>query len=208
MQDDFNSELERRIAVFTRHLERMQVRAMAETRDNCFCIFDERSPGSEGRPAREVANAKRLVLADPSEPSQPGGVSEYDTWPSDGWRDDGDLGARRFVQFAFLPKYFMMDLPRNTLTRDEAFRLVRSRSGFFYLRDNPAMADSPTSSRQIRTYDPFCKAYLERDERRAAEDMAFVFFLLWHFPLDSKLYLTAFSGHRTGVQFEKGFPVE
>lgn len=208
MDDSFNTALEWRTSGFVRLFELMQHRSKVETLDNCFCIFDEFLPDADHQPARVASKAKSLAMVGKTNQLAAGADSNYSSWPTDGWRDDANPKSRRFVQFAFLPKYFMMDLPRSTLTRDEAVRLIRTKPGFFYLRDNPGMTDSPTSSRQIRTYDPFCKAYLEHDERQAAIDMAFVFFLLWHFPIDSKLFLTAFSGNRTSVQFEKGFPVE
>ncbi len=52
-------------------------------------------------------------------------------------------------------------------------------------------------------WEPLQKVYLYRDEESAAEDMAFIVFQVWNFPIDSPLYVTAatFSGkHR----FERG----
>ena len=52
-------------------------------------------------------------------------------------------------------------------------------------------------------WEPLQKIYLYRDEESAAEDMAFILFQIWHFPVDSPLYVKAASFH-TKHRFEHG----
>ena len=207
MAEDYNTELARRTAQFTQYLERMRQRARAEVKGNCFSVFDEEQTGVRSQPARSVSRAKKLALSPGTGGSMDARTYESDSWPEDGWRDDQDPGAKRFVQFGFLNKWFIMDLPRSTLTPDEARRLIRDRTGFFYLKDRPAFAASLTSECQVNLHDPFCKVYLYNEERNAAEDMAYVFFSLWHFPVDWQFYFTAFSGGDPAVHFEDGIPL-
>ena len=42
-------------------------------------------------------------------------------------------------------------------------------------------------------WNPLQKVYLYRDEESAAEDMAFILFQIWNFPVDSPLYVKAAS---------------
>ncbi|MGA2255577.1 MAG: hypothetical protein ABSG53_13010 [Thermoguttaceae bacterium] len=53
------------------------------------------------------------------------------------------------------------------------------------------------------TWNPLQKVYIYRDEESAAEDMAFILFQIWHFPVDSPLYVKAASFH-TDHRFECG----
>jgi hypothetical protein len=205
--NDYNSELARRTTQFAAYLDMMRRRARIEVEDSCFAIFDEEQPSAQDRPARSASIVKKLVLASDPTDGHSSFADGEESWPKDGWRDDHGEGVKRFVQFAFVYKWFLMDLPRNTLTADEARRLLRDKMGFFYLRDRPSFIDSLTSEQQIRLCDPFCKVYVYGDERGAAEDMAYIFFQLWHFPVDWRFYFTAFSGHRTDVRFEGGVPL-
>lgn len=55
--------------------------------------------------------------------------------------------------------------------------------------------------------DPFRKIYACGDEPSAAEDMAFIFFDVWRFPVDWRFYVSAaaFGGNH---RWEQGAPVE
>jgi hypothetical protein len=72
------------------------------------------------------------------------------------------------------------------------------------MKERPAFKVSVTSEHQVEMCDPFCKVYLHGDERSAAEDTAYIFFALWHFPVDWRFYFTAFSGGDPCVYFENG----
>src|SRR5262249_29852767 len=121
--------------------------------------------------------------------------------PDKGWRSDGD--GQRFVQFSFERDCFHLDMPRQTLTRDEAQQIVRYRTNFFYLSERKQFT---LHGEDVEGYDPFRKVYVYRDEASAAEDMAFILFQVWKFPIDSVIYVTAasFSGKH---QWEDGFPL-
>jgi hypothetical protein len=54
-------------------------------------------------------------------------------------------------------------------------------------------------------WNPLQKIYLYRDELSAAEDMAFVRFQVWNFPLDWCWYVTAAAFHAK-YRFEQGRP--
>jgi hypothetical protein len=45
------------------------------------------------------------------------------------------------------------------------------------------------------------------DERSAAENMAFVWFDVWRFPVDSRLYVTA-AAFAEQTDWEQGFPIQ
>ncbi len=81
-----------------------------------------------------------------------------------------------------------MDLPNATLFKPEAERILRERSGFFWLCDLPQFT---LYEEDVEGHDPFRKIYLYADERPAAEDTAYILFDLWKFPMDWRLYVTA-----------------
>jgi hypothetical protein len=96
-----------------------------------------------------------------------------------------------------------MDIPQDTLFADEAQKIMRRRSGFFYLRDRPQFT---LYGEDVDGHDPFRKVYLYGDERSAAEDMAFIFFTIWRFPIDWRFYVTA-AAFGDGPTFESGLPL-
>jgi hypothetical protein len=122
--------------------------------------------------------------------------------PDEGWREDPS--SNRFIQFSFERNWFCMDMPISTLFRAEAEEILSRRSGFFYLRDRQQFT---LYQEDVKGHDPFRKVYVYSDEESAAEDMAFVLFKVWKFPIDSRFYVTAaaFSGKKdweSGVQIE------
>jgi hypothetical protein len=122
--------------------------------------------------------------------------------PDDGWREDDS--ESRFIQFSIENKWFCMDLPLQTLFRPEAEELLRRRKGFFYLRDRKEFT---LKEEMEETCNPFRKIYIYGDEESAADDMAFVFFQVWKFPVEARLFVSsaAFNGkHR----WEEGLPIE
>ena len=96
-----------------------------------------------------------------------------------------------------------MDMPLKTLFRAEAEQILRSRKGFFYLRDRPEFT---LKEEPVDGFDPFRKVYIYGDEESAAEDMAFIFFQVWRFPVDWRFYVKAgaFSGKKS---WENGLPI-
>jgi hypothetical protein len=188
---DYRTELGRRIGQFRRYLEPMDRRAHEVAQGTCALVFENRRPdGDFGKQAREERQpALAAVVAAFGEVGAAGGPerggSSLPVLPEEGWREDG--GRLRFVQFAFQKDCFYLDLPRQTLSFDEAMEVLWHRAGFFYLRDRPQSA----MSGEIEGFDPFRRVYLYGYEGKAAEDTAFPFFRVWGLPLDSPLYITS-----------------
>jgi hypothetical protein len=191
---DYQAELRRRIEQFRGFLAVMNRRAHEIARGPYFMIFEEK--GADAPQAAE--------LAPPGEPmgqllqtfTELGLLTKEDVavrsdLPEEGWRED--LSANRFVQFSFEKDCFHLDMPLDTLTREEAEQILSRRRGFFYLRERPQFT---LHGEDVEGHEPFRKVYVYGDEGSAAEDMAFIFFQVWKFPPDSVLYVTAaaFSG--------------
>ena len=177
----------------------MDRRAHEEAQGPCYLIFENRHPdggfggeaGEERQPALvAVAEAFGEAAGEPGPPEL----------PEEGWREEGE--RVRFAQFSFERDWFCMDLPRQTLSLDEAMELIWFREGFFYLRDKRQF----TLQGEPEGYDPFRRVYLYGEEGQAAEDTAFLFFRAWGLPIDSLLYVTAasFSG---AYEWERGTPL-
>lgn len=205
---DYHAELERRTAQFTKYLKRMNRRTHKIARRSCFMIFQDRPPAGEDEP---VLEAKRELSRRPVPSTIGGPGGEDDLGGDDGadgadedWRDDES--QIRYIQFSFEWDWFCMDMPQQTLFRPEAEEILRRRRGFFYLEDRPEFT---LYGENVEGLDPFRKIYIYGDERLAAEDMAFIFFQLWKFPVGARFYVTAaaFGGPRS-CQWEQGTPIE
>ena len=108
-----------------------------EAQGSCYLIFENQHPheGLGGKAEEERQSAIAAVAE-----AFGGGVPELGgpeppDLPEEGWREDGE--RVRFVQFSFERDWFCMDLPRQTLSFEEAMELIWYRRGFFYLRDKP-----------------------------------------------------------------------
>ena len=110
------------------------------------------------------------------------------------WRPDH--GFKRFIQFSFERQWFCMDMPRSTLFKPEAERIMRNRSGFFYLRDLPQFT---LYEEDTEGHDPFRKIYLYGDEHTAAEDGGRQPAGAWVAPGEVRQV----SSHRRGVEHER-----
>ncbi len=175
---DYRAELERRIGQFHRHLAPMDRRAHEEAHGPCYTVLENRHPDGdfggqtteERQPAREerqpalaavtemFGGGESTVVSKPDEP----GLSDL---PEGGWREEGE--RVRFVQFSFERDFLYMDLPRQTLSFDEALEVLWHREGFFYLRDRPQFA-LPGELGEIEGFDPSRRVYLYGDEGQAA----------------------------------------
>ena len=60
---------------------------------------------------------------------------------------------------------------------------------------------------QADEFHPVRKIYIHGDERSAAEDMAYVWFNVWKFPVDWRLYVTAAAFHED-TDWENGHPID
>lgn len=203
---DYRSELERRIAQFAGFLQPMYHRAHEIAHGPCFMIFEERRP--EGSSDAALVEKRELALQSIQSAFGEFGFtadedcSASDGLPEEGWRGDDSL--TRFIQFSFENKWFCIDMPIQTLFRPEAEEILRYRKGFFDLADRKQFT---LYGEDVEGHDPFRKIYLYGDDQSAAEDMAFVFFQVWKFPVDSRLYVSceAFGGKH---QWEQGVSIE
>ena len=108
-------------------------------------------------------------------------------YPSFGENDE------RFIQFSFEKDCFHMDIPSQTLSREEAAEIMTFRHGFFYLSGG---AEYTLHGEDIEGHDPFRTVYFYGDESTAAEDMAHIFYSVWQLSLNVPIYVSAasFSG--------------
>ena len=207
---DYRTALARRIGQFHRHLVPVDRRAHEVAQGTCALIFENRRPdGESGEQARaERQPTLAAVVAAFGEVAATGGPKHggpsIPDLPEEGWRENGE--RLRFVQFAFQKDYFYLDLPRQTLSFDEAMEVLWHREGFFYLRDRPQFAMSEEIG-DVKAFDPFRRAYLYGDEGQAAEDTAFLLFRVWELPLDSPLYVTSWSADGKH-KWERGTPAD
>jgi hypothetical protein len=203
---DYRGELERRIAQFAGYLRPMYYRSHEIAQGSCFMIFEERRPN--GVSDAELVEKRVIALQAVQSAFGEAGFMADDldsptvSLPDDGWRGDDSL--RRFVQFSFENRWFCLDMPIQTLFRPEAEEILRYRKGFFYLSDRKEFT---LYEEDVEGFDPFRKIYVYGDEESAAEDMAFIFFQVWKFPVESRLYVSAaaFNGEH---DWEKGVPIE
>jgi hypothetical protein len=206
---DYRAEVERRIEQFAHYLKPMHDRAHEEAHGPCFIIFEERRPGgSSGN--EELSEEKKLALELVGQAFTDAGIGGSGTLdesvlidlPDEGWRQDDS--QNRFIQFSFERDWFCTDMPLDTLYRPEAEEILRNRQGFFYLRDRKEFT---LHEEDVEGHDPFRKVYVYGDEDSAAEDMAYIFFQVWKFPVDSRFYVTAaaFNGKH---EWERGHPIE
>jgi hypothetical protein len=202
---DFHEELERRTEQFRHYLELMRQRHGEIAQGNCFIIFEECLDLND-RDARQLAASKALVYQASLEVGGWDNAADFGEnivadLPTEGWK--GDDSSCRFIQFSFNPRYFDLDIPNTTLFRAEAEIILRRRSGFFYVKDDRRF-EHPKEN--VDRFNPLRKIFVPGDERSAAEEMAFVFFNVWKFPVDWRFYVTAAAFHEK-TDWEKGFPI-
>ena len=217
--NDRSRHLGRRVWQFMRHIGLMDFRRHELATGDCFLVFSDKDSAGEDGKSLQVANRLRVPAYAPLVVGR-----GRDCWglgwaspsgsPADGGDDLSSMGdsgeswsgegTGRFVQFLFADKWVAMDLPNTTIFPPEVRRLLRERSGFFRNADVPDYRI--TSSRYIEKFDPTCKYYIYGDESTAAEDTAFIFFDLWHFPCDSRLYAKA-CAFKPGPSFGPDIPL-
>lgn len=207
---DYSEELQRRVGQFAGYLKKMYRRAHEEIQGNCFIIFEEWPPtnGSDEAALTEAAKPElELVIAGFDDAGITNVTITDDAplidLPDDGWKEDDS--QTRFIQFSFEKNWFCLDMPLQTLYRAEAEQILRSRKGFFYLRDRPQFT---LKEEDVDGYDPFRKIYFYGDEDSAAEDMAFIFFQVWRFPVDWRFYVKAAAFGDKKTNWERGTLIE
>jgi hypothetical protein len=208
--DAFHDERERRIGQFCHHLELMRQRRRELVRGNCFIVFNEQCD-TDGSDGEQLTESKAKVLVRES-------ANEHVAWenglgatgldeivpielPDEGWR--GDDSQRRFIQFSFNRRYFDIDIPNTTLYRAEAEIILRRRPGFFYVTERRQFEHPEEKADE---FNPVRKVYVYGDERSAAEDMAYVWFDVWMFPVDWRFYVRA-AAFVEKKNWERDFPI-
>lgn len=194
---DHHAERDRRARQFRLLLELMRTRSRTEAHGDCFLILNERpESGGAGHRIEESWNLHASQIVDACFGEGTAAAMESTGYrlvdpDDDVWRPDDK--NPRFVQFAFVPKWFCLDLPRQTLAQSEAQVILRDLTSFFHVKDRPEFR---LSGEPIDGFDPLRKIYLYGDETAAADDAARIFFDIWKFPVDWKFSMTAaaFSG--------------
>lgn len=206
---DYSTERDRRVTQFESYLTKMNERAHDIAHGPCFIIFSENweSDAEVDGELRESSELEQVKVSEISTAEEGIGTVLFGesigaTAPNCDWRQDAP--RYRFVQFSFEQNWFCLDMPAETLSRAEARRILRDRLGFFYLCDR---TEFTLHEEDVKGFDPFRKIYVYGDERSAADDMAHIFFSVWNFPVDSRLYVTssAFSGQHN---WERGWPID
>ena len=198
---DSHENLERRIAQFAHYIELMHERRSTLAHGNCFLIFEER-PDFNDRGAAQLIESKALTAVGGSKGHADGAFANESSRRDEQWRDDES--SCRFIQFSFNKRYFDLDLPNSTLYRAEAELILRRRSGFFYVTDCRQFEHPAENADHFH---PLRKIFVYGDERAAAEEMAFVLFSVWRFPVDWRFYVTAAAFHEA-TNWEKGVSIE
>ncbi len=207
---DYRQELQRRIGQFSGFLKKMYYRSHDEVQGSCFIIFEERPPtnGSGDAALTEAAKpALELVITAFNDAGIASVTVTDESYlielPGEGWKEDESQS--RFIQFSFEENWFCLDMPLQTLYRAEAEQILRSRKGFFYLKDR---LEFTLKDEDVDGYDPFRKIYVYGDEDSAAEDMAFVFFQVWRFPVDWRFFVKSAAFGDKKTDWENGAPIE
>ena len=207
---DYRAELDRRIAQFSRYLKLMQERRRGIGSEDCFIIFDDR-PDPNGPAADHLRESEDLVRESVLEgvvwdggtgSASPDEAVVVDL-PAEGWR--GDDSQLRFIQFIFNERSFDLDIPNTTLYRAEAEIILRRRLGFFHAVERLDL-EHPSNREITKRFSPLRKMYVNDDESSAAEDMAFIWFSVWKFPVNWTFFVTASAFH-TGPRFERARPL-
>ena len=195
----FTEEKNRRIEQFAQYLRLMGLRRHKQVKDECFSIFEELPPeDAESPKSRKAAAVKVNCLADGGSALGRSGGGQGSQQCSRSRKRDS-----RFLQFAFMRDCFYLEMPNNTVFPQETEQILRQRLGFYWAKNRPDLRWVRGNWKDIVRWEPLQKVYLYRDEKSAAEDMAFILFQVWNFPVDSPLYIKAASFHTTH-RFECG----
>jgi hypothetical protein len=180
--NNFLAEFERRVRQFQHYLE-LHDRGLRTADEDGFLIIQE-------YPSASDFNSKRLKvsLKQPVKSWATVGPSDETADELDDTIDETEDRVARFVQFSFWEKFVVCDLPNTTLSRFEGRQIIRDMPGFGYVRERP---DYPYYRNDVPTFDPLQKQYLPDDLESAASDAARILVHIWHFPVGTRLYLTA-----------------
>ena len=197
----YSDEKHRRIEQFAEYLRLMGHRRRKIVRnDDCFAIFDESAPAGLDAPhVEESAAVKAGCLANGGPAPN---ADDATNPPSPDWSPGKPF---RYVQFAFGKDCFYVDLSNRTLLPHEAELILQQRTGFYWAQSRQDLIWVRKNWKDMVRWNPLQKVYLYRDEESAAEDLAFIIFHVWKFPVDWPWCVTAGAFH-AGHSFEQGRP--
>ena len=193
-------EKRRRIGQFAEYLRLMGLRAHKVVKDSCFHHL-----------RRSASRRCRVTQAQ-------GIGGDQGRFPGRWWLGIGRVGRCRGVAEAWQTRENVVPAISNLPSCGTAFtwncpttRSFPRRPSRFSAaawdstgrRTGLTFVGSGPTGRTCVKWEPLQKVYLYRDEESAAEDMAFILFQIWHFPVDSPLYVKAASFH-TKHRFEHG----
>jgi hypothetical protein len=195
-------EKRRRIEQFAHWLRLMGLRRHKVVKGDCFLIFDESAPEDSETPCLRGSAAIRVACP----ANGAAGLGEDDPFEvsSSEWSPAEPF---RYIQFAFMRDCFYLELPNNTVFPEETEIILQQRRGFYYAKSRRDLRWVRSNWQDIVKWEPLQKVYLYRDEDSAAEDMAFILFEVWKFPVDWCWYIKASSFH-TEHRFEQGKPLD
>ncbi len=207
--NEYREIRDRRIEQFASYLRRMRRRQQDIASGPSFIIFSE--SGTDRGSEMPVLDRSRAAVV-PIGVSLHGGLDYADPFdvlvgdvpdqPSDdGYEADE---SNRFIQFSFNPRYFDVDLPNTTLYQPEAAEILACRPGFFYVKDRRQF-EHPAEG--VAEFNPVRRIYVYGDDRTAAEDMAFIWFDVWKFPVDWRFFVTAAAFHED-TEWESDWPLD
>jgi hypothetical protein len=197
IMSSYVDEKQRRIEQFTQYLRLMRLRNQQVAKGDSFCIFDDTAPeDADSDQLKESVAVTADCLANGDSTASSG---EVESGRSGGSPDE----SPRYIQFAFMRDCFYLDLSNNTVYPNEVEQIFQYRQGFFYARNRTDLKWVRANWDAIVKWDSLQKVYLYRDEESAAEDMAFIIYQVWKFPVDWPWYVTASAFH-TGQRFDWG----
>ena len=198
----YADEKSRRIEQFAQYVRLMGLRRHKFAKGDCFIIFDESAPEDADAPQIRKSAAVRMDCRANGGPASDGDASA--DLPQADWQPAESF---RYIQFAFRRDCFYLELPKNTIFPNEAALILQQRPGFYWAKNRSDLHWVRANWKDIIKWDPLQKVYLYRDEESAAEDMAFILFQVWKFPVDWRWYIKASAFH-TNHRFEQGKPLD
>ena len=124
-------EKRRRIGQFAEFLRLMGLRAHKVVRGSCFIIFDESPPEDAESPKRKESVAIKVDALTAGGPAS-GGRGGAEGLPKHG---KPRKHCSRYLQFAFMRDCFYLELPNNTVFRQEADQILCCRLGFYWAKN-------------------------------------------------------------------------
>jgi hypothetical protein len=205
--DPFHEALARRTRLFEDYLRKMEERRRRISSD-CFIVFhEEPRRGDRSAPVLAAAKQAQRELARTVSGSLELSASSFDDGDAANQGEaDGSSGPRgqsKFIQFAFWERFFVIDLPNDILLETDGRRIHRDRPGFFFVGERD---DYPYYHQDVAVHNPVQKQYVYGDQDAAAADAAHVFFQVWNFLIDSRLYVSSASFH-TRDRWEESLPL-